>query len=305
MRNAHIQKRLQEFISASSRPLVVILGPTASGKTGLSVDLALTLGNADVINGDSRQLYRHLDIGTAKITPDEMRGVPHHLLNVLDPEDEVTAAQYKRMAESAIDDCHRRGRVPMLVGGSMLYISAVIDGLEFPATPDSQLRSRLSADYDADGGAALYAKLTEIDPETAAAFSVKNKPYVLRAMEIWESTKEKPSQARQKRSCPYDLFIIGIERDRETLAKRIDLRTTELFERGWIDEVRGLLAQGYRAEDPAMKSHGYREIIAFLESGTPSRKELQELIAAKARQYAKRQMTWWKGDERIEWITLE
>ncbi len=326
MQNSHLYKRLQEFIKSASKPLIVVLGSTASGKTTFSIELALELGNAEIINADSRQLYKYLDIGTAKITTEEMCGIPHHLLDVLDPNEEVTASWFKEHAGKAINDIHQRGKIPIMVGGSMLYISAVIDGLEFPEGPDPELRKKLNAEYDQDAGESLYTKLTEIDPETAFAFSRNNKPYVVRAMEIWETTKQKPSIERKVTSSPYDLLIIGIQRDRDELSRRIDLRTKELFEKGWVEEVRGLMNRGYTADAPAMKSHGYREIIESIchaelakhagdgQSSTavcrPSQaqddtlRKLQDKISVKARQYAKRQMTWWRGDSRIEWIHL-
>lgn len=288
-------------MSAASSPLIVILGPTASGKTGFSIELATEIGNAEIINADSRQLYRFLNIGTAKIRTEEMKGIPHHLIDVIDPTEEVTAAWYKTEAERVISDIHARHKIPMLVGGSMLYISAVIDGLEFGVSTDPVLRARLESEYERDGGVALYDKLMEIDPDTT--FARENKPYVIRAMEIYELTKQKPSAARKSSVCPYDLFIIGIEREREELNQRINARTKELFAHGWIEEVQSLLDRGYTADDPAMKSHGYKEIMAYLRTGTPEREMLEEQISAKTRQYAKRQMTWWRGDPRIQWMT--
>ncbi len=315
MDTLHLQKRLVEFIRAEARPLIVILGPTASGKTSFSIELALWLHeqkmerwlDGEMVNADSRQLYKYLDIGTAKIAREEMRGIPHHLLDVLDPKEEATAAWYKKEAERVIGEIHARGHVPMLVGGSMLYISAVIDGLEFVTASDPTLRKKLEQEYDADDGAKLYQRLMEIDPNTATAFSVKNKPYVIRAMEIYENTGKRPSDARTQSAAPYDLFIIGIKRPREELTRRINQRTEELFKKGWVKEVQGLLEKGYTENDPAMKSHGYREIIEKLkvESGKwkiSDQKIVEELIASKTRQYAKRQMTWWIHDKRIFWL---
>jgi tRNA dimethylallyltransferase len=300
---------LREFLMRAERPLIVVLGPTASGKTDYSVALAQALGEgegetsrAEILNADSRQLYRHLDIGTAKITKEEARGVPHHLFDIADPKEEVTAARYKRNAVALIEEIHARHGVPVLVGGSMLYLSAVIDNLDFPAASDPALRAQLSAEYDADGGAALYAKLEELDPETAAAFSVRNKPYVLRALETHALTGEKPSDARGAEESPYDLHVIGIRWPRALLHERINARTRRQFQKGWMDEVRGLLQKGYGPEDPGMKSHGYREIMEFLQAEGTDREPLIESIAAQARQYAKRQMTWWRRDARIQWI---
>ncbi len=251
MSTLHLHDRLQDFIASTTHPLIVVLGPTASGKTSFSIELAANIPGAEIINADSRQLYRHLDIGTAKITKEEMRGIPHHLLDVLDPKEEATAAWYKNQAKRIIDEIHSRKHVPVLVGGSMLYISAVTDDLKFPTERD--LRQSL--------------------------------------------------QIRKEMKPRDDLFIIGIDRPRDQVMERINQRTKELFDRGWVEEVRGLLAMGCTADDPAMKSHGYREIMDFLQTGKPSLPELQENISANSRQYAKRQITWWRNDSRIQWIT--
>lgn len=307
-------------VRKSAHPLIVVLGPTASGKTAFSLEIAQHITSlaaevhepplpkrrqvAEIINADSRQLYRFMDIGTAKIRPDEMAGITHHFLDVLDPKEEATAAWYKTEATRVIEEILRRGNIPILVGGSMLYISALIDDLEFPAGADPAVRKKLEEQYDADEGTALYARLMEIDPETASAFSMKNKPYVIRAMEIFESSGMKPSDVKQTGSCPWDLLIFGIRRPREELVARIDARTRQMFEQGWIEEVQSLLDRGYSVDDPGMKSHGYREIAEAItnEQLESKNEQLLELITAKTRQYAKRQMTWWRNDQRIQWI---
>lgn len=293
---------IDRCIQESARPLIVVLGPTASGKTTYSIDLALYLQNAEVVNADSRQLYTQLDIGTAKVTPEEMQGVPHHLLDVLDPKKEVSIAWYQKEATKCIDALHAAKKVPLLVGGSMLYISAIIDGLTLAPAADPVVRTALGRRYDEDKGESLYRELLEIDPDCAQAFHQHNKPYVIRAMEIYTATGEKPSSVKMKTSCPYDLYIVGMHWEREVLTERINTRTRQLLERGWIDEVQGLLDAGYEVTDPGMKSHGYREIVTALERGSIDREMLYEDIAAKTRQYAKRQMTWWRRDERICWI---
>jgi tRNA dimethylallyltransferase len=300
---------VKSFLQISKRPLVVILGPTASGKTAASIELAEELKKergVEIVNADSRQLYKYLDIGTAKITQEEMKSIPHHLMDVLDPKEEVTAAWYQEKATKIIDDIHARKNIPMLVGGSMLYISAIIDGLEFPSSSHPEIRKKLEEEYDSDDGITLHKRLTDIDPETAQGIPVQNKPYVMRAMELFEVSGKKPSELRKKSESSYDLFIIGINRSREDIMERITERTQKLFEAGWMEEVRELMKRGYVQSDPGMKSHGYREIMDFLESGSGwgsgSEKQLMEKIAANGRQYAKRQMTWWRGDERILWI---
>ncbi len=334
-----IFRQIQAFLGASPRPLLVILGPTASGKTGCSIELAHMLGQSrrgmelwgrdisapqlskvEIINGDSRQLYRFLSIGTAKISQEEMQGIPHHLIDVLDPKEEATAAWYKQEAVRTIGEIQKRGNVPLLVGGSMLYVSAVIDNLEFVAEADPQLREKLSREYDRDQGAALMRTLEERDPETALSLDPRNKVYLIRALEICLLAQGKASLAKKKSACPFDLFILGVTLPREELHQRINARVRQMFERGWVEEVRELLAQGYTTDDPGLESHGYREIAAAVrsgkwkaprlcsgqvESGKFSTEQEQSLIAeisAKSRQYAKRQMTWWRGDSRIRWM---
>ncbi len=298
---------ITDFLATAKRPLIVVLGPTASGKTAFSIECALQIkagsgSTAEVINADSRQLYKGMDIGTAKIAPAEMQGIEHHLLSVLDPKQEVTIAWYQKEAERIIADIHVRDSVPMLVGGSMLYISAIIDGLQPLPVVDPKLRADLEIEYAKDGGKTLHAELMTADPQSGSAIPPENKHHLIRAVEIFRSTGKPKTAQLQSKSCPYDLLILGMEYPREQLIKRIDQRTHELFDSGWTDEVRNLLDRGYTITDPGMKSHGYPEIAHALTNGTdPTLTE--PLIAAKTRQYAKRQMTWWRHDERIKWIS--
>ncbi|HRH93133.1 MAG TPA: tRNA (adenosine(37)-N6)-dimethylallyltransferase MiaA [Candidatus Peribacteria bacterium] len=294
-----------DFLATAKRPLLVVLGPTASGKTAFSVELALALTQAgntlEIINADSRQLYKGMDIGTAKITAEEMKGVPHLLFSVIDPSEEITAATYQRMATETIEAVQARGNVPMLVGGSMLYISSVIDGLQPLPAKDDALRAELEAAYAKDDGVSLFAELSDIDPESAKIIPRENRPYVIRAVEIHRLTGKPKSAQLTVSSCPYDLLIFGMQWPRAELTARIDKRTPLLLRGGWIDEVKRLLAEGYTLESPGMKSHGYPEMAkAILDGVDPLSAE--PVIAAKTRQYAKRQMTWWKHDKRIHWI---
>ena len=311
----HWQQHLAGFLAAKPRtPLIVLLGPTASGKTNLSIAIAQHLRSegrsAEIINADSRQCYKFLDIGTAKITKEEMQGIPHHLLDVLDPKEECTISWYAGEATKEIEEIHARGAVPMLVGGSMLYISAIIDGLQSMTASDPAVRKRLSDEYDKDAGVSLHAKLSKVDPESAAIIPRQNRVYVLRALEIFEMTGKPKSAQKLKADCPYDLLILGIETDPETLSGRINARTASMLKSGWVEEVRSLLDRGYSAEDPGMKSHGYRDIIEAINgphppAPSPSAGEgetFTEKIASQIRRYAKRQRTWWRGDERIQWI---
>ena len=327
-----IAASVREFLAGVKRPLLVVLGPTASGKTDFSIELAQKLAQAssehgwngcEIINADSRQLYRGLDIGTAKIKPDQIRGTPHHLIDVLDPNQDVTIAWYQEQVQKLIPEIHERKCVPVLVGGSMLYISSVIDGLEPLPAPDPAVRKKLEQEYERDAGATLYKKLQELDPEGAAGIDQRNKPYVIRALEILESSEGTLSSQKKTGTVPWDLFIIGLRWPREKLTKRINERTHSLLTRctdtpvhqligesGWVSEVWGLLQRGIKRDAPAMKSHGYQEIAAAIGAkGADVQKiaqdpKLCEAIAIKTRKYAKRQMTWWKHDERIHWIDM-
>jgi tRNA dimethylallyltransferase len=312
------QTALHRHLASAARPLVVVLGPTASGKTAFSIDLAEDVAatssehgwlGAEVINADSRQLYRGMDIGTAKVTPEEARGVPHHLLDVLDPSEEVTMSWYKEQAEAAIAEILSRKHVPMLVGGSMLYISAVIDGLQpLPAVP-AEIRQKIKEEYEKDDGKTLHARIAAADPESAQTFHPNNRHAIIRAAELLEMTGSAPSTLKTQSEVPYDLLMFGMRWPREKIVERINARTDVLLTGGWIPEVRGLLARGFGVDTPGLMSHGYREVAATIlahpdwtDAEVTADPELREIVAKNTRDYAKRQMTWWRGDERIVWM---
>ncbi len=299
----------EEFLLTAKKPLFVIVGPTASGKTSFSLECASMLARhghtIEIVNADSRQLYKGLNIGTGKVTEDEMKGIPHHLFSVLDAKQPVTIAWYKKEAMRVIDDILHRGAVPLLVGGSMLYISAIIDGLTPPTAVDPLLRKRLEHEYDHDEGVSLFKRLQDVDPESAASIPRENKVYVIRALEILEMTGKKKSEQGNQSPCPYDLFIVGIDREREKLKIAIRERVKQMFEAGWIEEVQGLLDTGYSEEDPAMQSHGYRDIMQALRADLIDTNQLIEKISKHSIAYAKRQMTWWRGDERVRWVNSD
>jgi tRNA dimethylallyltransferase len=299
-----------DFLRTARRPLLVILGPTASGKTTSSLELARNLRQGGrrvgIVNADSRQLYRYLDIGTAKISRQERGEIPHYLLDVLDPREEATAAWYKEHAEQVIDELHAQGMIPLLVGGSMLYLSAVLDNLQFAAKPDPLLRKRLQEEYHRYGALYLFEKLQRLDPEGALTIDMRNPVYLLRAIEVCVTTQTTLRKAKRKDPCPYDTFIFGLTLPREELHQRIDARTGAMFRSGWVREVSDLLRRGYGPHDPGMKSHGYREIVAALRRHplhvVEQDSALRESIATSTRQYARRQRTWWRNDQRIRWI---
>jgi tRNA dimethylallyltransferase len=299
------QQLVKDHCEDSAHPVVVVLGPTASGKTAFSIELAMFLGG-EVLNGDSRQLYRDLNIGTAKITLEEMQAVPHHLFDVLAPSAEATVGWYQKEAHIIIDSLHTKNVVPIVVGGSMLYISALTDGLSLAPPANPEIRDRIEREYDKDDGVALHSRLVALDPEIAARIHQNNKPRLVRAIEILEtSTVDNPKEEMWKAQAEskYNFLILGIRKPREESVVKINNRCKAMFDHGWVEEVQKLVDEGYTASDPAMKSHGYKEIMEYIENGKQEPlEELQERIAAKTRQYARRQMTWWKRDDRIHWI---
>lgn len=322
-------RTIDVFLGDGTNPLIVILGPTASGKTSFSIDVAHHV-KGEIVNADSRQIYKYLNIGTAKITEDEMDGVPHHLIDVCDPKEEITVGWYQDEASKIISEIHDRGSVPILVGGSMLYLASITDGLSMAPAVDAKRHQELLDAYDRDGGKALYKRLQKIDPDAAAAIHPNNKPRIVRAIEIYEVLKAPKSKVMREKGelrpreglgfgfglgegkkSEYDLLVFGVERSADSLKKRIVERTEKMLDGGWIEEVRDLVAQGYSENDPGMKSHGYRQIMEYLkevelgEGDSEQMKEkLKETIRAKTWQYARRQLTWWRGDERIRWIHL-
>lgn len=312
------QSVLHRHLKNASQPLVVVLGPTASGKTAFSIDLAEDIARtsaehgwlgAEVINADSRQLYRSMDIGTAKVTAEEARGVAHHLLDLLDPREEVTISWYKDKVEAVIAEVLSRKKVPLLVGGSMLYISAVIDGLQPLPAVAPEIREKIRAEYENDDGETLHARIAAADPESGRTFHPKNRHAIIRAAEILEVTGQPPSSLKTQSAVPYDTLIFGIRWPRETLVERINARTDILLGGGWIAEVRGLLAAGYGVDIPGLMSHGYREVASTIlahpdwtDAQVAADPELREVVAKNTRDYAKRQMTWWRRDERIHWL---
>ena len=288
------------------KPLIVILGLTGSGKTELSLKLAEYLMHnfglaAEIINSDSRQFYKGMDIGTAKISEEEKKWIPHHLFSVLEPHLPCSIFWYQKEVTKLIDRIHRRNEIPMLVGGSMLYISSIIDGLVPLPTGSEKTRLRLEEKYETDEGVSLHNLLKKIDPVSADAIPRQNKKYLIRALEICEGTGQPKSELLKKSKGAYSLFIIGTEIKKDDLALRIKKRTEKMFEDGWTGEVKKLIDAGYGLSDPGMLSTGYREIYECLKKGLESNKEMNNIIVQTLK-YSKRQMTWWKRDLRIRWM---
>ncbi len=279
---------------------MAVVGPTATGKTALAVELALELGG-EVVNADALQLYRGMDIGTAKATPAERRGVPHHLLDVLDVTETASVAAYQRDARSTIERILDAGRVPVLTGGSGLYVQAVLDDLRFPGT-DPQVRARLDAEAADLGTAALYTRLGERDPVAAAAILPTNTRRIVRALEVIEITGE-PFSANLPKPGParWDTVLIGIDREVAELDERVDLRVERMFEAGLVDEVRGLLGRGLREGKTASRALGYQQVLAELD-GDGDFAAAAAATAQATRRFVRRQRSWFRRDKRIRWF---
>jgi len=275
--------------------LIVILGPTASGKTELAIKLAKNF-NGEIVNADSRQVYKGMDIGTAKPTKKEMRGVPHHLLDVASPKRKFTVAQYRKLALKAIERIQKKGKIPFLVGGTWFYIRAVVDGLVIPKVPpDWKLRKKLEKKSPQE----LYEILKKLDPERAKTIEKENKRRLIRAIEICKKIGKVPPL--KFNPLPYPVLMIGIKRAKKELMERIRKRFFEWLKRGLILEVIKLQKMGVsfkRIEEFGMH---YREIARYLQRKI-SEKEMIENSIREIQNYAKKQMNWFKKDKRIKWI---
>ena len=282
--------------------LLVICGPTAVGKTAAAIAVAERLGG-EIVCADSRTIYRGMDIGTAKPTSAERARVAHHLLDIANPDQVVTLATYGELAMAAIARVRANGRVPILTGGTGLYIRAVVDGFAIPQVPpDPQLRTRLET-MERDRPGALHSRLQRVDPTAAGRIHPRNIRRLIRALEVYEHTG-RPISVQQQRDPIGTAVQIGLSMDREALYQRINARVDEQLAAGLVGEVEGLLARGYSPMLPAMEGLGYKEIIGYLQ-GTASLEDATRRLKQNTRRYAKRQFTWFRRDDRIRWIEEE
>ncbi|HYG56913.1 MAG TPA: tRNA (adenosine(37)-N6)-dimethylallyltransferase MiaA [Symbiobacteriaceae bacterium] len=285
-------------------PLLVLVGPTAVGKTAISVMLARRLG-AEIISGDSMQVYRSMDIGTAKITPAEMQGVPHHMIDIKGPDEPFSVAEFQARVDELVREIHGRGRLPFLVGGTGLYVRAVVQNYTFTEMDaDHALRESLAREEEVHGPGHLHSKLAQVDPAAAAKLHPGDLRRIVRALEVYHTTGAPISETQTAaRSEPrYDDLMVGLTMDRDLLYRRIDLRVAQMLESGWIDEVRGLLRR-YPPTTQALEAIGYRELVWYLR-GLLSHGEAVALIQRNTRRFAKRQFTWFRRDERITWFDV-
>ncbi|MGZ5368152.1 MAG: tRNA (adenosine(37)-N6)-dimethylallyltransferase MiaA [Aeromicrobium sp.] len=288
----------------SSDQIVAIIGPTAAGKSDLAVDLARSLGSAEIINVDSMQVYRGMDIGTAKLSADRRGGIRHHLLDILDITEPATVAEFQAWARQAVEDCLGRGVVPILVGGSALYIRAVLDKFEFPGT-DPAIRAKWDADLAARGPEALHAELAERDPAAAAHLLPTNGRRIVRALEVLELTGKPYAATLPELEYAFDnVTVIGIDVPREVLNDRIAQRVDLMWEQGLVDEVRALRDRGLEQGRTASRALGYAQVLDFLR-GDLTEDEAREATVIGTRKFARRQDQWFRKDPRIHWLPYD
>lgn len=286
-----------------SIPLVILAGPTGVGKTEIALKLAERL-HAEIVGADSMQIYRFMDIGTAKPTPEERLRVPHHLIDIRNPDEEYSAADYARDATRAIQDIDARGKLPLLVGGTGLYIQAVVYGIFEGPKRDETYREHLRELAEEHGNLALYQKLETVDPLSAHRLHPNDLVRVIRALEVFHLTGITISAYQATATTPLTTFapcFLGLTTERETLYARIEARVDAMIAAGLVGEVEGLLQQGYHAELNAMKSLGYKEIVAFLQGQTDLPTAITQ-IKHNSRRYAKRQLTWFRKYQNILWV---
>ncbi|GAA2090196.1 tRNA (adenosine(37)-N6)-dimethylallyltransferase MiaA [Aeromicrobium tamlense] len=286
---------------SAPRPVVAVVGPTASGKTRLSVDLARAV-HGEVVNTDSVQLYRGMDVGSAKATPDERGGVPHHLLDVLDPVQEASVAAFQREARAAIEQIRARDAVPILVGGSSLYVRAVLDPLDFPGT-DPAVRRRWTERLDEVGPEVLHEELARRDPAAAEAILPTNGRRIVRALEVGELTGEPFAATMPAYASIYpEVVMIGLDVPRDVLDARIDARVEQMWADGLVDEVRGL--PGLAGSPTASRALGYQQVLAML-AGDLTEEEAKEETKSGTRRFARRQDRMMRKDPRIHWLPFD
>ncbi|WP_342551490.1 tRNA (adenosine(37)-N6)-dimethylallyltransferase MiaA [Paenibacillus sp. FSL R7-0652] len=285
--------------------LLVLVGPTAVGKTRLSIELAQAF-NCEVISGDSMQVYREMDIGTAKITPAEMKGIPHHLIDIHEPEYPYSVAEFQESCTRLIPEIQERGKLPFIVGGTGLYVESVCYGFQFSESgSDEAFREEQFSYAQQHGAQALHDRLREVDPVSADRLHANDQRRIVRALEIFHLTGEKWSDqlAAQKKESPYDLLIIGLTMDRQKLYARVEQRIDLMIEQGLVDEVKALLERGVARGHISMQGLGYKEIAAYLQ-GEVSWEAAVEWLKRDTRRFAKRQLSWFRHMKDIQWVDM-
>jgi len=286
--------------------VLVIVGPTAAGKTQVSLKLADIL-HGEIVSLDSRQVYRYMDIGTAKPTKKEMKKVAHHLIDVVYPDEKFTAADYSKKARETVEEIIGRKKQPMVVGGSGLYLKALIEGFFKGPRADERLREKLGEEESRFGPHHLFGKLKEADPKAAQRIHPNDSVRIMRALEVYELTGKPISSLQEKGDYePFEMdFVkVGLSLDRKKLYERIDRRVEKMISGGFLDEAKGLKEKGYSKELKALKTVGYQEFFSYLEGETDFASAV-ESIKLNTRRYAKRQLTWFRKDKEIRWLDVE
>ncbi len=285
------------------RPMIILAGPTAVGKTAASIRLAKAVGG-EIISADSMQVYRHMDIGSAKIRPEEMEGVPHYLVDVLEPEEDFNVVRFQQMAKAAAEEIYARGRIPIAAGGTGFYIQALLYDIDFTENDgDSSFRRKLEKTAEEKGGEYLHSLLQEADPEAALQIHPHNIKRMIRALEFHHQTGGKISEhneTEREKESPYNFAYFVLTDDGSRLYDRIDRRVDLMMEEGLLDEVRFLKERGVRRDSTAMQGLGYKELYAFLDGEYPL-EEAVRIIKRDTRHFAKRQLTWFKRERDVIW----
>ena len=288
-------------------PIICIAGPTASGKTALAVELAKLL-DGEVVSCDSMQVYRRMDIGTAKPAKDEMQGIPHHMIDVADPEEDFSVSRYCQMAAPIVDSIVARGKTAIIAGGTGLYMDSLMRGNDFAPFPSTGCREELEAQADREGMEAMLALLRAVDPDSAARLHVSDRKRIIRALEVYRETGETITAHNEKtRQLPprYRPVWLGLDfADRQELYRRIDLRVEAMLRQGLIGEIQSLLASGIPAKCTAMQAIGYKEFVTALDGGCTI-EEAAAQVQQSSRRYAKRQLTWFRRNPETHWLTRD
>ena len=292
-------------IENRKKSLVAVVGPTAAGKSDLAIYLAREF-DGEVINADSRQVYRYMDIGTAKLSQEELALVAHHLIDIINPDEDFSLAQYREMATSKIVDIHERGKLPILAGGSGQYVWALLEGWEVPrVSPDPELRRKLEEKAAEGKTDELYRELEEVDPEAVRTIDPRNIRRVIRALEVSSQTGKPFSQQRTRKEPPYSTLVVGLTTERKELYRRIDLRVDSMIENGLVDEVKKLKKMGYGAGISSMSGIGYKQIMMYLD-GEISLESAINQIKTETHRLVRRQYNWFNlSDERIKWLDIQ
>ena len=285
--------------------LVALVGPTAIGKSQLAIHLAQTF-NGEIVSADSRQVYRYMDIGTAKPTPQELSLVPHHLINIVNPDEDFSLAQYQELAYRAVEDIQRRKKLPLLVGGSGLYIWSVLEGWGIPQVPpDHEFRHSLEEKAARVGKDKLYQELVEVDVMAAQRIDRRNVRRIIRALEVYQGTERSSSQLPHKQAPPFSTLIIGLTTDRAELYRRVDMRVDEMIQRGWINEVKRLVDRGYDFTLPAMSGIGYKQLGMFLIDELSLADAIQQ-IKFETHRFVRHQYSWFRlKNDKIRWFDIQ